>query len=274
MKNFKIAMILVAAVAFFCSCGDPEAPTATFTDADGQVEKTYNLADASCDINITLTASDAKGLKTISVTRTMYDANSETVGKAQEYEIPAADYEGLTEYSGAIKETLAKADVEGAAKVVYEAVVVNKKDAQITATYTVNVVAPAFTEATFEWKRVGAANATGLDAFGLKWTGNAKTVYAQIKPIDNNTKLYTLAAADYDKAIAEINFGAEQTVYAGVQCDRGADYNDVIATVYNGKTYVINVKKSTITSDATTGTTITITGNVKTYETTPAVSAK
>lgn len=274
MKNFKIAMILVAAVALFCSCGDPEAPTASFADANGQNEMTYNLAEATCNVDITLSVTDKKGIKTITVTRTSYDASEKVLGTPVEFDIPAADYKGLTEYSGNIKQTLAKADVKDAAKVVYEAVVVNKKDAQATATYTVNVVAPAFTEATFEWKRVGSANATGLDAFGLKWTGNAKTVYAQIKPIDNNTKLYKLAAADYDKAIAEINFGEEQTVYAGVQCDNGADYNDVIASVYNGKTYIINVKKSTITTNTTTGTTITITGNVKTYESTPAVSAK
>lgn len=274
MKNFKIAMILVAAVAFFCSCGDPEAPTISFVDADGLNEMTFDLTNASADVKITLTTSDSKGITNISVTRTMYDANNNEIGDAVEYGPKAADYEGKTDFSGVITETLAKADVKDAVKIVYEAVVVNKKEVEAKATYTVNVVAPAFTEATFEWKRVGAANATGLDAFGLKWTGNAKTVYAQIKPIDNNTKLYSLAAADYDKAIADINFGAEQTVYAGVQCDRGADYNDVIATVYNGKTYVINVKKSTITSDATTGTTITITGNVKTYESTPAVSAK
>ncbi len=272
MKNFKIVMILVAAVAMFCSCGDPEAPTASILDANGMNEMTFDLANASVDVKATLTANDAKGLKSITLTRTSYDANNEVLGTPAEYDVK--DYEGKTEYTAELSETLAKADVEGAAKVVYEAVVTNQKDVQVTVAYTVNVVAPAFTEATFEWKRVGAANATGLDAFGLKWTGNAKTVYAQIKPIDNNTKLYSLAAADYDKAIADINFGAEQTVYAGVQCDRGADYNDVIATVYNGKTYVINVKKSTITSDATTGTTITITGNVKTYESTPAVSAK
>ena len=48
--------------------------------------------------------------------------------------------------------------------------------------------------------------------------------------------------------------------------------NDVIATTYNGKTFVMNVTKSTVKTE--NGVVIaTITGNVKTFEGTP-VAAK
>ena len=269
MKNFKIVMILVAAVAMFCSCGDPEAPTASILDANGMNEMTFDLANASVDVNATLTANDAKGLKSITLTRTSYYANNEVLGTPVEYEVK--DYEGKTEYTGNITETLAKADVEGAAKVVYEAVVTNQKDAQVTVAYTVNVVAPAFTEGTFEWVREGN-NRTGLDTYGLQWTSNAKAVQAVIKPLEG-AKLYILEAADYAAtSVSAITFPAEATQYKSVSCEANGDYNDVIATVYNGKTYVMNVTKGTVTTSAA-GTKVTITGNVKTFETTP-VAAK
>ncbi|MBR6068275.1 MAG: hypothetical protein IKP45_10805 [Bacteroidales bacterium] len=274
MKNFKIVMILVAAVAMFCSCGDPEAPTATFADANGLTEMTFDLANASVDVNATLTANDAKGLKSIKITRTMYDANNEVLGTPfDEYDIP--DYEGLTEYSAKFEETLAKADVKDAAKVVYEAVVINKKDVQKEATYTVNVVAPSFTEGTFEWKRLGGAAATGLADFGLSWTASGKTVTAKIVPT-NGAKLYILEAADYAITnITDLNakLTSEANEYRGVNAEAPTNktYNDVIATVYNGKTYLINVTASVGTVE-TQGNQIVVTGTYKAFEN--AVAAK
>ena len=44
MKNFKIVMILVAAVAFFCSCGE-KTVTVTMTEQNNVV--TYDLASAN-----------------------------------------------------------------------------------------------------------------------------------------------------------------------------------------------------------------------------------
>ncbi len=279
MKNFKIVMILVAAVAMFCSCGDPEAPTATFADANGLTEMTFDLANASVDVNATLTANDAKGLKSIKITRTMYDANNEVLGTPfDEYGIP--DYEGLTEYSAKFEETLAKADVEGAAKVVYEAVVTNQKDAQVTVAYTVNVVAPAFTDGTFEWFRQGNTK-TGFDQFGLQFENATKSIMANIKPL-TDAKLYILESADY--AITNINdlnakLTTEATVYRNIITDNSGTvtYDDVIATVYNGKTHLLHITSATtVPYNETTnpgGAKVTITGTYKTFETTP-VAAK
>lgn len=275
MKNFKIVMILVAAVAMFCSCGDPEAPTVTFADANGLTEMTFDLANASVDVNATLTANDAKGLKSIKITRTMYDANNEVLGTPfDEYDIP--DYEGLTEYSAKFEETLAKADVKDAAKVVYEAVVINKKDAQVTVAYTVNVVAPSVTMTTSDlrWYRCGNTK-EGMAEVGLNWDSQTKDVLANIKPIEG-AKLYILEAADY--AIDNIDalnakLTTEATVYRSISATTPKTYNDVIATVYNGKTYLMNITKSTVTSE-TAGTAITVTGTMKTFAVATPVAAK
>lgn len=272
MKNLKIAMILVAAVAFFCSCGDPEAPTVSLLDSGSMNTATFDLATAD-EYVVALggAVSDAKGISKIDVTRTMFDANDSVVGDVVTYTFDEP-YDGLTDYSFAIAETLAKTDVEGVATVVYKAVVENKKAAQAEASYTITVVAPTYTEATFEWVRQGGTG-TGLDAYGLQWTSNLKVIQAVIKPLDG-AKLYILGESDYAAtSLSAITFPAEATQYKNVSCEANGTYNDVIATVYNGKTYVINVTKGTVVSE-TAGTKVTITGNVKTFEGTPAVAAK
>lgn len=283
MKNFKIVMILVAAVAMFCSCGgDPEAPVVALTDSTSATETTFDLANPSLTVTLGLATSDEKGLKSIELTRTSYDANGESLGKPVEFPIPAADYEGMTDYSGAVLDTLTKTDVEGATKVVYEVVVTNKKDAQAKATYTVNVVAPSFTmnEGTFEWFRQGNTK-TGFDQFGLQFENATKSIMANIKPL-TDAKLYILEPADY--AITNINdlnakLTAEATVYRNIITDNSGTvtYDDVIATVYNGKTHLLHITSATtVPYNETTnpgGAKVTITGTYKTFESTP-VAAK
>ena len=271
MKNFKIAMILVAAVAFFCSCGgNSEAPTVSLLDAEGTSIATYETSADSYAVKLNGKVTDAKGITKLDVTRTFFNANDEVVGDVVTYTF-SESYDGLTEYAFVIDEAIAKADVNGVAKVVYKAVAENK-NAQADAEYTINITAPSFTEGTFEWVREGS-NRTGLDTYGLQWTSNAKVIQAVIKPLEG-AKLYILEAADYAAtSLSAITFPAEATQYKSVSCEANGDYNDVIATVYNGKTYVMNVTKGTVTTSAA-GTKVTITGNVKTFEATPTVAAK
>lgn len=270
MKNFKIVMILVAAVALFCSCGNNATePVAAFSDANGQTETTFDLANPSFDVNIACAISDEYGIKTLNVTKTVFDANEEVLGDVSTYTFDEP-YADAKDYVFSIVETLAKADVENAAKVVYKAVIVNNKDKEATATYTVNVVAPSFTEANFTWVRQGGSG-TGLAEYGLQWTSNLKVIQAVIKPVEG-AKLYILQASDYAAtSVDAITFPAEATQYKSVSCEANGTYNDVIATVYNNKTYVINVTKGEVVSE-TAGTKITITGTVKTFEATPAAA--
>lgn len=277
MKNLKIAMILVAAVAFFCSCGDPEAPTVSLLDSGSMNTATFDLATAD-EYVVALggAVSDAKGISKIDVTRTMFDANDSVVGDVVTYTFDEP-YDGLTDYSFAIAETLAKTDVEGVATVVYKAVVENKKAAQAEASYTITVVAPTYTDGTFEWKRLGSAAATGLSEFGLSWTQSGKTVTAKIVPIENS-KLYILTAEDYAITnITDLNakLTSEATEYRGVNAEAPTNktYNDVIATVYNGKTYLINVTASVGTVE-TQGNQIIITGTYKAFDNATPVAAK
>ena len=125
---------------------------------------------------------------------------------------------------------------------------------------------PISTDPGFEWIRQGGGAATGLDEFGLYWQINAKGIFAQIKPYED-AKLYILTSSDY--AITDMGelsqrlaSETEATVYNNVSVDSNGTYDDVIATVYSGKTYLINVKKSVMTSD-NNGTRIVVTGTYK-----------
>ncbi|MCF0206167.1 MAG: hypothetical protein HUK15_01955 [Bacteroidales bacterium] len=273
MKNLKIAMILVAAVALFCSCGDDltNAPKVTMTDAEGNTEMVFDLGTASSvNVNFTANVDAAKGINSLTITRTMFNAAEEVMGDVVNYEMDHEVAGSLAE-TFAMEETLAAADVNGVAKVVYEVVVVDAKDAQASAAYTVNVKAAEYTEATFEWSRLGNTR-TGLDEFGLQWTSNAKVVEAVIKPVEG-AKLYILSAEDYAAtSLEQITLPAEATQYKSVSCEASKDYNDVIATVYNGKTYVMNVLRGEVATVSGQGTKVTITGNYKAFvnEETPA----
>ena len=125
------------------------------------------------------------------------------------------------------------------------------------------------TESTFTWKRIGSADATGLSTFGLQWTSNnEKTVWCVIKPLDG-AKLVELTAAQYTSITnytdlqTAVDNGTALTEYKKISTEATSTYNNVIATKYNGKYYLINITKATIET-ATAGTTITITGNYKT----------
>jgi len=127
-----------------------------------------------------------------------------------------------------------------------------------------------YTEGTFQWERIGP-QASGLDEYGLYWQSNTKSIYANIKPLDG-ARLYILNSADY--SITDINTlnarltsETEATVYRGVSVDvSSATYDDVLATVYNGKTYLINVTRAVMTYDASSGSHCTITGTYKLWE--------
>lgn len=273
MKNLKIAMILVAAVALFCSCGDPVAPTATLLNAEGTSEANFDLAKAeTMDVALTGTINADKGIKTLNVTKTLFNAAEEVLGDVVEYTF-TEPFDGLTTYTFAIEESLAKAEVENAAKVEYKVVVVDSKDVEGTATYTINVVAPVYSEANFEWYRLGNTK-EGLAEFGLNWASNAKAIEAVIKPVEG-AKLYILTSADYAATeLSELTLGAEATQYKSVSCEASKDYDDVIATVYNGKTYLMHITRGEVATVSGQGTKVTITGTYKAFTNAEEPAAK
>ncbi|MBR5983035.1 MAG: hypothetical protein IK025_04860 [Bacteroidales bacterium] len=152
MKNFKIVMILVAAVAMFCSCSK-EGPTATFTEKNTTL--TYDLYTADqllleFDGNITAEA----GIKTLKVTRTTMDSTDAVKGAVIEFTFEK-DPEGETAFPFTIADTLFKAQLEKGYKVVYDVEVADKKDQTLVTPvqYTINIIdnTPATTALQSNW---------------------------------------------------------------------------------------------------------------------------
>ena len=139
MKNFKIAMILVAAVAFFCSCGE-KTVTVNVTEKNDVV--TYDLSSAaSLPIELTCTVNADAGIKTIELSRTIM--NGETVVKTEAYELENADFEGKADFSFPWADTLLKADLAAGYTVEYKVAAADKKDNTDSKIYTINVVETA-----------------------------------------------------------------------------------------------------------------------------------
>ena len=119
------------------------------------------------------------------------------------------------------------------------------------------------------WQRVGGAAATGLNAFGLKWTKNAKEVMCRIEK-DSADKFVKLASADWasfitvEELTAAVDAGTDMNEYAGISAEvPHDDYDEVLATKFKGEYFLIHLTESTITVDTIIGTTITINGQFK-----------
>jgi len=271
MKNFKIAMILVAAVAFFCSCGDPEAPTASLT---GDFS-TFDLAKTNdTTIMLTLKADAPKGIDAIKGT-VSYLNDKDSVMKQGTFDVEVTA--GEKTYEGTLKCELKKAEIKDYAKIEYSVVVTTKKDVTSDpAVYTITIAKPKFTEGTFTWKRDGTTVTPDLAAYGLEWAGTTTDLKTTFKPVSGG-KLYVLAAADFEKTSAEdvatlLKGKTPVEKYNGISASAGSsNITDVLATVNGEKTYLFKFDKSTVVSRATT---ITLNGTYRLFKTVEAQQSK
>ena len=124
----------------------------------------------------------------------------------------------------------------------------------------------------FEWIRVGAAHATGLEVFGLSWEVNYKDVYARIRPLAGVTlfqfdsSVWSDVTTGTDKAMLfanAIESGVSLYEYAHVSVTAAQDYDDVIGTVLpDGTMHLIHVTHCEVRYDGKL-LKVTITGETK-----------
>ena len=185
MKNFKIVMILVAAVAFFCSCGD-KTVTVNVTEKNDVV--TYDLSSAaSLPIELTCTVNADAGIKTIELSRTIM--NGETVVKTDAYELENADFEGKAEFSFPWADTLLKADLAAGYTVEYKVTAADKKDNQDSKIYPINVVETA-TPISANWSEViylTRPSMTGYAQVGSTRVDQSENTTIGVKMVNNQT---------------------------------------------------------------------------------------
>ncbi len=143
MKNLKIAMILVAAVALFCSCGKEKTVDVTMTEKNETL--TYDLSSAaSLPISITCTVTADLGIKTIDVKREIM--NGDSVVKTVNYEFEEEfvnSYVGEPSFKFEIPDTLLKADLAKDYTVVYTVNATDKKDNPGSKTWTITITETA-----------------------------------------------------------------------------------------------------------------------------------
>ena len=189
MKNFKIAMILVAAVAFFCSCGE-KTVTVNVTEKNDVV--TYDLSSAaSLPIELTCTVNADAGIKTIELSRTIM--NGETVVKTEAYELENADFEGKADFSFPWADTLLKADLAAGYTVEYKVTAADKKDNQDSKIYPINVVETA-TPISANWQGpIYLAHPSTSSYASINGTNVRETesTIIGVKVIENNTSNQT-----------------------------------------------------------------------------------
>ncbi|MBQ2076839.1 MAG: hypothetical protein II471_04930, partial [Bacteroidales bacterium] len=172
MKNFKIVMILVAAVAFFCSCTEKTVDV-TLTEANETL--TYDLASAATlPLSFSSTINAAAGIKTIEVSKTVL--NGEDVVSSKTYDgFESSDYEGMAEYTVKFEDTLAKADLVAGYTVEYKVAAVDKKDNSGDKIYTITITESATSLSAWNPTKVVLCSQS-QSSYGITYEGIAATV--------------------------------------------------------------------------------------------------
>lgn len=117
----------------------------------------------------------------------------------------------------------------------------------------------------FEWKRVGGADGTGLEEFGLTWTSNTATSAVIKQGATKFVKLSDdawtkLTTADELKAAIDAATNIEK--WEEVSATATKTYNVSLGTIKEGTYFLIHVTNGKVET-AAAGTTITVTGEFK-----------
>lgn len=162
MKNFKIAMMLVAAIAFMCSCGG-ELPTIELQDANEMTEAT--LQGAEMNIALTINIAAEQKIETLAGNKLFLDANDTVIASVTINAPEEAAQQ--TEYTWEYTDLLKAADFGDAVKVVYEFNVTDAKANTASAKYTVTKVGTSIDSEWSELIVLANAEQTGASYQGI-----------------------------------------------------------------------------------------------------------
>lgn len=269
-RNLKLFVAILAFIPAFISCSDdnddPSVGGATIVFDESEI----TITDGKLPKAITgsITAPTGTEIQTIKVT-----ANYEQDGQKGSTEIK----DGVTEVSGSKKgkytfrfddETSGIKDHITELQSIEIEVQVKNGD-QTSRSLKINQEVTPDPEPwdmyKFEWKRVGGADGTGLEEYGLTWTSNTAT--AAIIKTDSKTKMVKLTADDWTKIETKeqlkeaVDKGTDIAQYDGISATASKTYDEVLAVNVKGEGvyYLIHITKGTVDANAS-GTTITISG--------------
>jgi hypothetical protein len=264
MKKLALALVCLISVAFFASCTPEGQPTISVLPGEEYVHD-GDIINVNEEFNIgfTMSSSIESGQKLASFTLVIDDETFETV--------KLDDTEFTFERTLALNTVDTRDDIDN---VVITGTVTDVlgKSASVTITLILDETQELIVEG-FEWNRQGGAAATGnLADFGLVWESNQKEVHAVIKPASNEVKLYEIPAEKWEEVttypekvalFADGGVAVEIRNYQGVSAEASHQYDDVIATYYNGEYYLLHITEGIVTTQSGVGTIITIKGESK-----------
>ena len=276
MKKLALALVCLVSVAFFASCtepvANPEPSIAVMTGEnyifDGQTIDINN--DYNIGFRVASNSQTQKELASFRLETKYYEGTAEDV-RPEILDDTTMTISG-TEfvYDDIVRFVPNKSGIIG--KIEFVATAYDKDNKMNTKTVTVNLNQPEdpLTVADFEWFRHGNTQ-EGLEAYGLYWESNAKSPFAQIKPLPG-VVLYKFA----DSSVwDEVTFPSQKdavfsdgavtaSVYNNVDVNQNGTYDDVIGTrMADGTLHLIRVEMCRIGTYTPQGTPITIFGKSK-----------
>ncbi len=276
MKKLALALVCFASVAFFASCTKPvENPEPSIAVKTGE-NYVYDGQTVDIGQNYTLgfrAASNSQTMKELATFKlnVKFTTLDDTETKSYDSIINVSGTEYTFEQVLNFGLTNNEESRELVAKAIFTATItdVDGKMNSTTINLNINQPAVALEPKDFSWVRQGSSDATGLAEYGLEWTGNGKEVFAIIKPVAG-AEMYMILPEDWAAVKTDVDKAAffSDGVYSvisdfqGVSAWNSNDYNFVIGTRYNGEYHMIHITHGEVLS-ATSGTTITITGQSK-----------
>lgn len=264
---YLFSLLMLAGAMVFTSCNkddddDPAVVTPVLTFMGGDYISTDVTLIIGEAFKVGVTAAEnptsKKNLESFKVVRTFNNVNTTVF---EETSIGEATYTwndtlNANAAAGTERWTFTITDKDG-----------QMKELSFTIT-TESGTTPLGAEEALVWQRVGGADGTGLDMFGLKWTSNGKAVMAQIEK-DMADKFVELTPAEWtsletvEDLAAAVEAGTDMTMFDQISAELATSTFDyALATKYNGEYFLIHLTDATVVVE-TAGTTITINGMYK-----------
>jgi hypothetical protein len=281
MKKLALALMCLVSVAFFASCTkpveNPEPAIALMTGEnfvyDGQTIDLY--ADYNIGFRAASNSQTMKELASFTLVGKIFDVDdTEIYTEDTTFTISGTEY--------VYQEVLNFGTRDLVGKVTFVATVtdVDGKSNDLTINLNINQPAQPLFARPIEWIRSGqnveSATETDLASMGLRWTGSYRDIMATIRPLENaDVTLYLCPGDDYDEITTDVEKAAyfanlsenpdAQAIdkYRNISAEQSHNYNDLLAVVYNGGSYLIHITHAKIDNLGSAGTKITITGETK-----------
>ena len=273
MRKLALALVCLVSVAFFASCDDPiENPEPTIYIITGADYITGTIDNPQV-IDFEDPTMWKYGFHVESNPETKQELASLKVHYVMPDEEGTSTYDTIVDLTGMTSYDFVESVYEEAKDIIYALEITATVTDAAGETKTANIAFKIDWEGTLEpetflWNRHGAADATGLEQFGLKWTRNgAKVDYAIIEPMEG-AMLYTFQPEVWDETETIFQkyalFGEMPVAVAsfkGVSAWASSDYDFVIGSYYEDEYYLIHITHAEVSSFK--GTDITITGEWK-----------